>query len=105
MSAASYEARRFGVHSAQPTGLARRLCPDGVFLPGDMAKYTRESSRIFEIFERFTPLVEGLSLDEAFLDITGTGRLFGPPRALARAAARGGAGRVRARRARSASRR
>jgi len=83
VSAASYEARRFGVHSAQPTGLARRLCPDGMFLPGDMAKYTRESSRIFEIFRRFTPLVEGLSLDEAFLDITGTGRLFGPPRELA----------------------
>jgi DNA polymerase-4 len=83
VSAASYEARRFGVHSAQPTGLARRLCPEGVFLPGEMAKYTRESARIFEIFGRFTPLVEGLSLDEAFLDATGTGRLFGPPRALA----------------------
>jgi len=83
VSAASYEARRFGVHSAQPTGLARRLCPDGAFVAGDMAKYTRESSRIFEIFRRFSPLVEGLSLDEAFLDITGTGRLFGPPRTLA----------------------
>ncbi len=83
VSAASYEARRFGVHSAQPTGLARRLCPEGVFLPGEMAKYTRESARIFEIFRRFTPLVEGLSLDEAFLDVTGTGRLFGLPRALA----------------------
>ncbi|HEY8154552.1 MAG TPA: DNA polymerase IV [Myxococcota bacterium] len=83
VSAASYEARRFGVHSAQPTGLARRLCPEGVFLPGEMAKYTRESGRIFEIFRRFTPLVEGLSLDEAFLDVTGTERLFGPPRALA----------------------
>ena len=83
VSAASYEARRFGVHSAQPTGLARRLCPDGVFLPGEMAKYARESKRIFEIFRRFTPLVEGLSLDEAFLDVTGTTRLFGPPRALA----------------------
>ena len=83
VSAASYEARRFGVHSAQPTGLARRLCPDGAFLAGDMQKYGRESQRIFEIFHRFTPLVEGLSLDEAFLDITGTGRLFGPPQALA----------------------
>jgi len=83
VSAASYEARRFGVHSAQPTELARRLCPEGAFIPGEMAKYTRESSRIFEIFRRFTPLVEGLSLDEAFLDITGTGRLFGAPRALA----------------------
>ena len=82
VSAASYEARRFGVHSAQPTGLARRLCPDGAFLPGEMAKYTRESKRIFAIFRRFTPLVEGLSLDEAFLDLTGTERLLGPPRAL-----------------------
>jgi DNA polymerase-4 len=82
VSAASYEARRFGVHSAQPTALARRLCPQGVFLPGQMAKYTRESGRIFEIFRRFTPLVEGLSLDEAFLDVTGTERLFGPPGAL-----------------------
>ena len=97
VSAASYEARRFGVHSAQPTGLARRLCPDGVFVPGDMAKYTRESSRIFEIFRRFTPLVEGLSLDEAFLDITGTGRLFGPPRALAQRLRAEVQGRVRAR--------
>ena len=83
VSAASYEARRFGVHSAQPTALARRLCPQGVFLPGTMSKYTRESERIFEIFRRFTPMVEGLSLDEAFLDVTGTERLFGPPRALA----------------------
>jgi DNA polymerase-4 len=83
VSAASYEARRFGVHSAQPTGLARRLCPEAVFIPGEMAKYTRESKRIFEIFRRFTPLVEGLSLDEAFLDVSGTERLFGPSRALA----------------------
>jgi DNA polymerase-4 len=83
VSAASYEARRFGVHSAQPTALARRLCPQGCFVPGDMAKYARESTRIFEVFGRFTPLVEGLSLDEAFLDVTGTERLFGPPRALA----------------------
>ena len=83
VSAASYEARRFGVHSALPTAHARRLCPQGVFLPGAMAKYTRESARIFEIFRRFTPLVEGLSLDEAFLDLTGTERLLGPPRALA----------------------
>ena len=70
VSAASYEARRFGVHSAMPTVQARRLCPDGVFLRGSMRRYARESRRIFEIFGRFTPLVEGLSLDEAFLDIT-----------------------------------
>jgi DNA polymerase-4 len=83
VSAASYEARAFGVHSAQPTALARRLCPQGVFLAGDMAKYMRESRRIFEIFRRYTPLVEGLSLDEAFLDVSGTERLFGAPNELA----------------------
>ncbi len=77
--AASYEARRFGVHSAMPTAEARRRCPDGVFLPGSMRRYARESSRIFELFRRFTPVVEGLSLDEAFLDLTGSERLLGPP--------------------------
>ncbi len=77
VSSASYEARRFGVRSAMPTGEARRLCPDGVYVSGDMARYARESRRIFEIFRRFTPLVEGLSLDEAFLDVTGTERLQG----------------------------
>jgi len=83
VSAASYEARRFGVHSAMPGYEARRRCPDGVFLRGDMRRYRRESRRIFEIFERFTPAVEGLSLDEAFLDLTGTERLLGPPREVA----------------------
>jgi DNA polymerase-4 len=78
VSAASYEARRFGVHSAMPTGEARRLCPDGVYLRGDMARYGRESKRIFEIFRRYAPQVEGLSLDEAFLDLTGSERLLGP---------------------------
>ena len=58
VSAASYEARKFGVHRAMPGFEARRLCPDGVFLRGDMAKYSRESKRIFAIFERFTPAVE-----------------------------------------------
>ena len=80
VSSASYEARRFGVHSAMPTGEARRLCPEGIFLPGDMARYVRESKRIFEIFRRFAPLVEGLSLDEAFLDLTGSERLLGSAR-------------------------
>jgi DNA polymerase-4 len=83
VSAASYEARAFGVRSAMPTFEARRRCPDGVFLRGSMRRYTRESRRIFEIFRRFTPLVQGLSLDEAFLDVSGTERLFGPPAALA----------------------
>jgi DNA polymerase-4 len=79
VSAASYEARVFGVRSAMPTAQARALCPEGVFLPGDMDRYARESERIFEIFRSFTPAVEGLSLDEAFLDLTGTERLHGPP--------------------------
>jgi DNA polymerase-4 len=84
VSAASYEARAYGVRSAMPTFEARRRCPDGVFMRGSMRRYSRESKRIFEIFRRFTPLVQGLSLDEAFLDISGTERLFGPPIELAR---------------------
>jgi len=78
VSAASYEAREYGIHSAMPTVQARGLCPQAVFLPGDMAKYRHENKRIFEIFRRFTPVVEGVSLDEAFLDLTGTERLLGP---------------------------
>jgi len=78
VSAASYEARAYGVHSAMPGFEARRRCPDGIFLRGSMSRYARESRRIFEIFRRFTPRVEGLSLDEAFLDLTGSERLLGP---------------------------
>jgi len=78
VTAASYEARVFGVRSAMSTAEALERCPDGVFLPGDMAKYARESRRIFAIFDRFSPAVEGLSLDEAFLDLSGTERLLGP---------------------------
>ncbi len=78
VSAASYEARAFGVHSAMPLVRAGRLCPDGVFLPVRMDRYVELSRRIFEIFNDFTPLVEGLSLDEAFLDVRGSIRLFGP---------------------------
>jgi DNA polymerase-4 len=84
VAAASYEARAFGIHSAMPSVQARKLCPHAVFVPGRMSVYRRESRRIFAIFERFTPAVEGISLDEAFLDLTGTERLFGPPEATAR---------------------
>ncbi|MEE3329925.1 MAG: DNA polymerase IV [Myxococcota bacterium] len=80
VSAASYEAREFGVHSAMPAYQAKRLCPHGVFLRGDMARYSRESRKIFDIFRDFTPSVEGISLDEAFLDLTGTERLLGSSR-------------------------
>jgi DNA polymerase-4 len=77
VTAASYEARVFGIHSAMPGFEAKKRCPHAIFLPGDMAKYRRESRRVFEIFRRYSPLVEGLSMDEAFLDMTGTTRLLG----------------------------
>lgn len=82
VAAASYEARVHGVRSAMPSVEAKRLCPELIFVSGDMARYASESRRIFEIFRRFSPAVEGLSLDEAFLDLTGTERLLGPPRAV-----------------------
>jgi DNA polymerase-4 len=84
VSAASYEARRYGVHSAMPIGEAYRRCPHGVYLPVDMAKYAGVSAEIMAILGEFTPLVEPLSLDEAFLDVTGSAALFGPPREIAR---------------------
>ncbi len=83
VSAASYTARFFGVHSAQPIAVAKRLCPDGVFLPVRMDRYREISRQIFEIFHRFTPLVEPLSIDEAFLDVTDSTRLFGDPEKIA----------------------
>lgn len=72
VSAASYEARNFGVHSAMPSRTAGKLCPSGIFLPVDMQKYQRVSQELMVILESFTPLVEPLSVDEAFLDVTGT---------------------------------
>jgi DNA polymerase IV len=84
VTAASYEARPFGVHSAMPTVEARRRCPHAVFLPGDMATYRRVSAQIRAVFETITPDVEPLSLDEAFLDVTGSRRLLGTPLAIGR---------------------
>ncbi|MEW6187508.1 MAG: DNA polymerase IV [Thermodesulfobacteriota bacterium] len=78
VSAASYEARRYGIHSALPMATAMHLCPQGIFLPVRMGRYKEISDQIFEIFLRFTPLVEPLSLDEAFLDVTASVKLFGP---------------------------
>ena len=79
VSSASYEARKFGVHSAQPMATAMRLCPNGIVLPTRMARYAEVSKQVFEIFHIFTPMVEPLSIDEAFLDVTGSIRLFGTP--------------------------
>lgn len=79
VAAASYEARRYGVHSAMPTATALRQCPDAVLLAPRIGYYAQVSRQIHEIFERFTPLVEPLSLDEAFLDVRGSVRLFGSP--------------------------
>ncbi len=84
VSAASYEARKFGVHSALPMLTARRLCPHGVFLPVRMARYQEVSRRIMDIFLQFTPLVEPLSLDEAFLDVTASQSLMGAAEDIAR---------------------
>jgi len=79
VSSASYEARKFGVHSAQPMATAMQLCPNGIVLPVRMARYQEVSEQVFEIFHIFTPMVEPLSIDEAFLDVTGSIRLFGSP--------------------------
>ncbi len=79
VSACSYEARKFGIHSAMPISMAYRRCPRGVFLPVDMKKYSKVSSRIYELLYDFTPEIEPVSIDEAFLDITGSYHLFGTP--------------------------
>lgn len=84
VAAASYAVRKFGVHSAMPMGAALRLCPQAVCIPPRMKRYQEISGQIFEVFHAFTPLVQGLSLDEAFLDVTASQGLFGDPVSIAR---------------------
>lgn len=77
VAAASYEARAFGIHSAMPSRTAKKLCPHTVFLPGNYELYEQWSERVRAVFERFTPVVHMVSIDEAYLDLTGTERLLG----------------------------
>ncbi len=83
VSAANYEARKFGVHSALPLRTAGRLCPHGVFVPGRPERYRELSEQVMKIFASLTPLVEPISLDEAFLDVTASTAVFGDGRAMA----------------------
>jgi nucleotidyltransferase/DNA polymerase involved in DNA repair len=84
VSTCSYEARKFGVHSAMPTRTAHQLCPQGIFLPVDGAKYQRVSREVMTVLRRFTPSVEQVSIDEAFLDVSGSEALFGAAPEIAR---------------------
>lgn len=83
VAAASYEARVFGCHSAQPIAQAKRCCPDAIIVPGRGSRYRELSEQVFAIFHDVTPLVQPLSIDEAFLDVTGSRRLLGTPREIA----------------------
>src|SRR5271170_3922916 len=84
VAAASYEARQFGCHSAQPMSIARRRCPHAVIVPVRFGRYREVSQRMFALFDEYSPLVEPLSVDEAFLDLTGTEKLLGAPEGVAR---------------------
>jgi DNA polymerase-4 len=83
VTAASYEARRFGVKSAMPMITAKRLCKSLVIVPGRMRVYAETSAKIRDVFYRYTPIVEPLSLDEAYLELSGSLKLFGPARSIA----------------------
>src|ERR1700694_4551381 len=79
VSAASYAARKFGVHSAMPLRTAYKLCPQAIFVEGHRERYTEYSAQVREILNSFSPLVQMASIDEAYMDMTGTARLHGPP--------------------------
>ena len=79
VATASYEAREFGVHSAQPTTIARKLCPQGYFLPGNHSLYSEVSKKFMHILRRYSPTVLSVSIDEAYLDMSGTKEIYGPP--------------------------
>lgn len=85
IAAASYEARRFGVHSAMPSAQAQRLCPGAVFIRPDFRRYRRESSRIFALFREFTPVIQTVALDEAYLDVSQIWEPYGSATGVARA--------------------
>src|SRR5579864_62196 len=79
VSAASYEARKFGVHSAMPLRTAAKLCPHAIFVDGHPDRYRTYSDKVYEVLNSFSPQVEMASIDEAYLDMSGTRRLHGPP--------------------------
>jgi DNA polymerase-4 len=85
VAACTYEARAFGIHSAMSSVEARRRCPHAVFLPGRFARYSEISEQFHKVLHGFTPVVEGIALDEAFLDVAGARRILGPPPTMARA--------------------
>src|SRR5689334_16996402 len=84
VAAASYEARKFGCHSAQPMAVAKRLCPHAIVVSGHFHRYRELSDQVFAILERFTPIIQPLSIDEAFLDVTGSMRALGTDDHIAR---------------------
>src|SRR5689334_19828838 len=83
VSAASYAARKYGIHSAMPLRTAYKLCPQAIFVEGHRERYREYSQRVYEVLQKFSPRVEMASIDEAYLDLTGTDRLHGAPLAAA----------------------